>query len=97
MTSRCILHPLIEKLARYFWADPRIVRAQHWLRYDASSCRFCCGLGLALFLVYIEAYVLAVSCLLCIGSLAMISAITALSEVAIWQGSSAKDEIDASR
>ncbi len=43
------------------------------------------GLGFALYLAYIEAYVLAVWCLLCIGSLAMIFAITALAGMAVWQ------------
>ncbi|HVN18685.1 MAG TPA: vitamin K epoxide reductase family protein [Dongiaceae bacterium] len=43
------------------------------------------GVGFALYLAYIEAYVLAVWCLLCIGSLMMISAITVLSGMAAWR------------
>ena len=40
------------------------------------------GLGFALYLTYIEAYVLVVWCILCLGSLSMISLITLLSG---WQ------------
>ena len=43
------------------------------------------GVGFALYLAYIEAYVLAVWCLLCIGSLAMISTITMLAGIALWR------------
>ena len=43
------------------------------------------GFIFAVRLAYIEARVLAVWCLLCIGSLAMISAITVLSAIALWQ------------
>jgi uncharacterized membrane protein len=43
------------------------------------------GLGFALYLAYIEAYVIGVWCLLCIGSLLMISAITALAGIALHQ------------
>jgi uncharacterized membrane protein len=43
------------------------------------------GLGFALYLAYIEAYVLAAWCLLCIGSLAMISAIAVFAGIALWQ------------
>ena len=43
------------------------------------------GLAFALYLAYIEAYVLAVWCLLCIGSLAMITAITTLTGIAAWR------------
>jgi vitamin-K-epoxide reductase (warfarin-sensitive) len=43
------------------------------------------GTAFAFYLAYIEAYVLAVWCLLCIGSLAMISAIAILSGVAAWR------------
>lgn len=42
------------------------------------------GMGVALYLAYVEAYVLAVWCLLCIGSLLMISAIAILSAIAVW-------------
>lgn len=55
------------------------------------------GFGFALYLAYVEAYVLAVWCLLCIGSLTMISAITVLSGVALWRTAKAKGEIHASR
>jgi uncharacterized membrane protein len=40
------------------------------------------GLAFALYLTYIEAYVLVVWCILCLGSLAMISLVTLLS---VWQ------------
>ncbi|HEV2398872.1 MAG TPA: vitamin K epoxide reductase family protein [Candidatus Sulfotelmatobacter sp.] len=43
------------------------------------------GVGFALYLAYVEAYVLAVWCLLCIGSLTMISTIAALAGIALWQ------------
>jgi len=43
------------------------------------------GVGFALYLAYIEAYVLAVWCLLCIGSLAMISTIMLLAGSAVWR------------
>jgi uncharacterized membrane protein len=43
------------------------------------------GLGFALYLAYIEAYVIGVWCLLCIGSLMMISAIAALAGIALHQ------------
>lgn len=43
------------------------------------------GVGFALYLAYVEAYVLAVWCLLCIGSLAMISTITVLAGIAVWR------------
>jgi vitamin-K-epoxide reductase (warfarin-sensitive) len=43
------------------------------------------GVGFALYLAYIEAYVLAVWCLLCIGSLAMILTITMLAGIAVWR------------
>lgn len=60
------------------------IPASRWVtlfRFAAAAI----GLGFALYLAYIEAYVLAVWCLLCIGSLAMISAIVMLSGVAVWQ------------
>ena len=41
------------------------------------------GLAFALYLTYVEAYVLGVWCILCLGSLAAISLITALSVVAL--------------
>jgi len=47
------------------------------LRFGASVI----GLGFAIYLTYIEAYVLATWCLLCIGSLIAISAITLFSGV----------------
>ena len=43
------------------------------------------GLSFALYLAYIEAYILAVWCLLCIGSLAAISAITLVSGIGVRQ------------
>jgi len=51
------------------------------LRLAASTV----GLAFALYLAHIEASVLAVWCLLCIGSLMMISAITVLTGIALWQ------------
>lgn len=51
------------------------------LRLAASTV----GLAFALYLAHIEAAVLAVWCLLCIGSLTMISAITVLTGIALWQ------------
>ena len=51
------------------------------LRFGASAI----GLGFAIYLTYIEAYVLATWCLLCIGSLIAISAITLLSGVGWFQ------------
>jgi uncharacterized membrane protein len=43
------------------------------------------GLGFALYLTYLEAFVLAVWCILCLSSLALISAITVLSSVLVSQ------------
>jgi vitamin-K-epoxide reductase (warfarin-sensitive) len=43
------------------------------------------GLAFALYLAYVEAYILAMWCLLCIGSMAAISAITLLSGVELRQ------------
>lgn len=43
------------------------------------------GLAFALYLAYVEAHILAVWCLLCLGSLAAISAITLLSGVGVHQ------------
>jgi vitamin-K-epoxide reductase (warfarin-sensitive) len=43
------------------------------------------GLGFALYLTYIEAFVLAVWCILCLFSLAMIVGITALSSVLVME------------
>lgn len=60
------------------------VKAGRWatiFRFAAAIA----GLGFALHLAYVEAYVLAVWCLLCIGSLAMISTITMLAGIALWQ------------
>jgi uncharacterized membrane protein len=51
------------------------------LRLAASTV----GLAFALYLAYIETSILAVWCLLCIGSLIMISAITVLTGIALWQ------------
>jgi uncharacterized membrane protein len=71
-------------------------RAGRWvtvLRFAAAII----GLGFALYLAYIEAYVLAVWCLLCIGSLAMISAITMLAGVAVWQMRKMEPEANAGK
>ncbi len=43
------------------------------------------GLAFALYLAYIEAHVLAVWCLLCIGSMIAISGITVLSGIVLWR------------
>jgi len=43
------------------------------------------GLGFALYLTYVEAFVLAVWCILCLSSLALISAITVLSSMLVSQ------------
>ena len=43
------------------------------------------GLGFALYLTYVEAFVLAVWCILCLSSLALIAAITALASVLVAQ------------
>jgi uncharacterized membrane protein len=51
------------------------------LRFAASLL----GLAFALYLAYVEAYILAVWCLLCIGSLAAISAITLLAGIGLRQ------------
>lgn len=44
------------------------------------------GLGFALYLTYIEAFILAIWCILCLGSLAAISAITVLAALRLRQG-----------
>src|SRR6266550_2862538 len=43
------------------------------------------GLGFALYLTYLEAFVLAVWCILCLSSLALIAVITVLSSVLVAQ------------
>src|SRR3989442_14278154 len=43
------------------------------------------GLGFALYFTYVEAFVLAVWCILCLSSLALIAAITVLSSVLVAQ------------
>jgi len=43
------------------------------------------GLGFALYLTFVEAFVLAVWCILCLSSLALIAAITALASVLVAQ------------
>ena len=43
------------------------------------------GLGFALYLTYVEAFVLAVWCILCLSSLTLIAAITVLSSVLVAQ------------
>jgi uncharacterized membrane protein len=47
------------------------------------------GLGFALYLTYIEAFILGVYCLLCLTSLALIAAITVLSGRLLWRGAPA--------
>jgi vitamin-K-epoxide reductase (warfarin-sensitive) len=71
----------------------RSARSTMALRFAASVV----GLGFALYLAYVEAYLLAVWCLLCIGSLTMISAVTVFSGIALWRFSREKDELNASR
>jgi uncharacterized membrane protein len=44
------------------------------------------GLAFALYLTYIEAFILAVWCILCLGSLAVISAITVLATLRMRRG-----------
>ena len=44
------------------------------------------GLGFALYLTYIEAFILGVWCILCLGSLAVISAITVLAALRMRRG-----------
>lgn len=44
------------------------------------------GLGFALYLAYIEEFILGTWCLLCIGSLIAIAGITALSAIELWRG-----------
>jgi len=60
------------------------------LRFGAAAI----GLGFALYLTYIEAYVLATWCLLCIGSLIAISAVTLFSGVGWFQLRSAGRQAD---
>lgn len=56
----------------------RIADGRHpWILFLAALA----GLGFALYLTYIEAYVLVAWCILCLGSLAMIFIITATSGV----------------
>ena len=55
------------------------------------------GLGFALYLAYVEAYVLAVWCLLCIGSLAMILTIATLAGIALWHFDKQEPFADAER
>jgi uncharacterized membrane protein len=52
-------------------------RRAGWIRLAAATG----GLAFALYLTYIEKYVLAVWCILCVGSLAMIAIITAAAAV----------------
>ena len=55
------------------------------------------GLGFALYLAYVEAHILAVWCLLCLGSLAAIAAITMLSAVSLRQGWTADSDSSQAR
>ena len=52
-----------------------------WLRFIAASA----GLVFALYLAYVEAYVLAVWCLLCIGSMTCIFGIALFSGIDLFQ------------
>ncbi len=58
------------------WVQGRLLAA---LRFGASLI----GMGFALYLAYVEAYILAVWCLLCLGSLAAIATITLLSGIGL--------------
>ena len=51
------------------------------------------GLAFALYLAYIEAYVLAVWCLLCIGSMISIFGITLLTGVVLWRSGSKEPRV----
>jgi len=64
-----------------FGLTARDSRLMTVLRFVASTV----GLAFALYLAHIEASVLGVWCLLCIGSLMMVSAITVLTGIALWQ------------
>ena len=59
----------------------RATRRSESLRFVASLI----GLAFALYLAYIEAYILAVWCLLCIGSMIAILGITLLTGIGLWQ------------
>lgn len=65
-----------------FAASLRPNRLVAWLRFIAAFA----GLAFALYLAYIEAYVLAVWCLLCIGSMASIFGIALLSGIDLFRG-----------
>ncbi|HXZ79674.1 MAG TPA: vitamin K epoxide reductase family protein [Terriglobales bacterium] len=56
-------------------------RAASWFLFAAALV----GLGFCLYLTYIEARVLATWCLLCLGSLAMITGIVTLSAVRVFR------------
>jgi len=58
-------------------------RKRVWILFASAVA----GLGFALYLTYIEAYVLATWCLLCLGSLAMISNIAVTSGVLAFRRS----------
>ncbi len=51
------------------------------------------GLAFALYLAYIEAYVLAVWCLLCIGSMIAIFGITLLTGVVLWRSGAKEPKV----
>lgn len=51
------------------------------------------GMGFALYLAYVEAFILRTWCLLCIGSLAAISAIALLSGVGWWRNWSTETDL----
>jgi len=71
-----------------------------WTAGPVTTLRFVtaiAGLAFALYLAYVEAYVLAVWCLLCIGSLAMISTIAMLAGIAVWRVNRLERQLDAGR
>jgi len=53
------------------------------------------GLGFALYLAYVEAYVLGAWCLLCLGSLCSIFVISVSSGFALWRASKSEKPTDA--
>jgi vitamin-K-epoxide reductase (warfarin-sensitive) len=56
---------------------------KHWLLTAFQFVASLIGLAFALYLAYVEAYILAAWCLLCIGSLAAISGVTLLSGLSL--------------
>lgn len=67
-------------------------RSTRWMvrfRFAASVL----GLAFALYLAYVEAYVLAVWCLLCIGSMTAIFGITLLTGVVLWRSGAKEPKV----